>query len=52
MATFWEKAAHSAIHMLSLSCPLMILVIFHLGCKGGNLVLIVPVPGHCFSNFL
>ena len=34
--------------MLSLICPFVVLVVSHFGFKGGNLVLIAPVPGHCF----
>ena len=35
--------------MLSLlCCPFVVLVVSHLGLKGVYLVLIVPVPGHCF----
>ena len=30
---------------------LIILVVSHLSFENGNLVLIVPVPGHCFSKF-
>ena len=48
MATFWERAAHSVNHMFSLLCPFVALVVSHSGFKGWNLILIVPVPGHCF----
>ena len=44
MTTFWERAAHLVNDMFSLffgSFP-------HSGFKGGTLVLIAPVPGHCF----
>ena len=34
--------------MLSLLCPFVVLVISYFGFKGGNLVLIAPVPGHFF----
>ena len=45
MATFWERAAHSANRMFYLLCPCVVLVVSHLGFKGGDLVLIAPVPG-------
>ena len=48
MTTFWERAAHSFNHVFTLLCPFIVLAVSHLGFKGGNLVLIVPVPGHWF----
>ena len=48
MATCWERAAHSVNHMFSLLCQFVGLVVSHLYFKGGNLILIGPVPGHCF----
>ena len=33
-------------------CPFVNLVVSHLGFNGGNLVLIAPVPGHCFPSTL
>ena len=34
--------------MFSLFCPFVVLIVYHLGFKGGNFVLIGPVPDHCF----
>ena len=48
MATFWERAANSVNDKFSLLCPFVVLVVSYLGFKGGNLVLIAPVPGHRF----
>ena len=48
MAIFSERTAHSVNHMFSLLCLFVVLVVSHLGFKGGNLVLIAPVPGQCF----
>ena len=48
MTTFWEKAAHSVYRVIFLLCLFVVLVISYLGFKGGNLVLIASVPGHCF----
>ena len=48
MATFWERAAHSVNHMLSLLFQIVALNVSHLGFPGGILALIAPVPGHCF----
>ena len=45
MATYLGKSLVN--HMFSL-CLFVALVVSHLSFKGGNLVLIVPVPGHCF----
>ena len=50
MATFWERAAHSVNHVVSLLCLFVVLVVSHLRFEGGNLVLLfVTVPGHCLS---
>ena len=49
MVTFWERDAHSVYRMYSLYFNIVILVISHFGFEGGTLVLIAPVPGHCFS---
>ena len=48
MNTFLEIAVHSVYHMFSLVCIFVVLVVSNLGFMGGNLVLIVPVTGHCF----
>ena len=40
------RADYSVKHMSSLLCLFVDLVVSHLGFKGGNFVLIVPVPGH------
>ena len=51
---FGKRASHSVNHMISLLCIFVVLVVSHLGFDDGNLVLIAPVPGHCFllfSNF-
>ena len=48
MVTFWRRAANSVNHMLSLLCLFVVLVVSILCFEGGNLVLIAPVPGHCF----
>ena len=47
MATFWERADLSVYHIFSLYFDSIILVISYFGFKGGALVLIAPVPGHC-----
>ena len=50
MATFWERAAHSVNRMFYLYFDLLyFLVISHFGFKGGTLVLIASVIGHCLS---
>ena len=49
MATFWERAANSVYHMLSVFLLIVILVIFHSGFARGTLVLIASVPCHCLS---
>ena len=46
MATFWEIAAHSVDHMLSLYLS-VILVISRFGFKGWIWVLIASVPDNC-----
>ena len=48
MATFRERAIHSDNCMFALSCLFVASVVSHLGFKGGTLVLIGSVPGHCF----
>ena len=48
MDVFWKRAAHSVNHMFSFLCPFAVFVVSHLGINGGNLILIVPAPGHCF----
>ena len=48
MAIVWERAAQSVNNMFSLLCPFVVSFVSHLGFKGGNLVLIAPVPGHFF----
>ena len=47
MTTIWERV-HSDNHIFSLLCPFVVLVVSHLGFKGGNLFPISLVPGHCF----
>ena len=48
MATIWERDAYSVNQLYSLLCLFVVLVVSYLGLKGGNLVLIAPVPGHSF----
>ena len=45
MATFWERAAHSVCHMLSLYFDFL----YHFGFEGETLVLIASVSGLCLS---
>ena len=46
MATFWERAAHSFICSLCIM-TICVLVISKFGFKGGTLVLVGSIPGHC-----
>ena len=48
MANFWEIVARSVGHMFSLSFVLLYLFIFRFGFESGILLLIAPVPVHCF----
>ena len=47
MATFWEKAAHSADHMFSLYLTVCNVSYFPFWFEGGIWVLISSVPDHC-----
>ena len=47
VATFWERASHSAYHMFFLLCLFVVLVVSNFGFVGGDLVLIAPVPDNC-----
>ena len=48
MATYWEKAAHSAYDMFSWYKYLIVNLVFtHLGFWSGNLFLIAPFPDRC-----
>ena len=40
--------AHSVNHMFSFLCVFVVLVVSHLGFKGVNLVLMMPLSGYCF----
>ena len=44
-----DKAQFTRFIILYVICLLVVLVIFHFGSDVRNLVVIVPVPGHCLS---